>query len=362
MSLINVDKMADSQGGVLAPISSVMRNRIQNGAMIIDQRNAGASVTQTTGIVYTLDRWRIIGSVTSKFTVQQNAGAVIPPTGFKSYLGVTSSAATTPASGDLYRLEQAIEGYNIADLNFGTANAKTITASFWVRSSLTGTFGGALWNVDATRAYVFSYTISAANTWEYKTVTIAGDTSGTWNSVNGQGLVFQFSIGAGSNNLATTGSWGSTLKTGVTGQVNVVGTSGATFYITGVQLEVGTQATSYEYENFGVTLQKCQRYFCKTFNYATAPAQNAGTAGSIGFISQAAQLWDAMWRFPVEMRAAPTAASFSTNAASSNWSTNTDTPTASLLLIGATGLVCRASTPAAAGRGYNIHITATAEL
>jgi hypothetical protein len=354
---------AASWEAVSTPLSSVFRNRIINGHMVIDQRNAGASVTQTTGIVYTVDRWRTIGSVTSKFTVQQNAGLVTPPAGFRNYLRVTSSAATTPASGDSYRVEQAIEGYNIADLDFGTANAKTITASFWVRSSLTGTFGGALWNVDATRAYVFSYTISAADTWEYKTVTIAGDTSGTWNSVNGQGLVFQFSIGAGSNNLATAGSWGSTFKTGVTGQVNVVGTSGATFYITGVQLEAGSVATSFDYENFSVTLQKCQRYYCKTFATGTAPAQNIGAAGSIGFISQAVQPWDAMWRFPVEMRVLPsTIVTFSTNQAGANWSLNTDAPTATPLNIGSSGLAIRASTPGAAGRGYSLHATASAEL
>jgi len=276
MSTINVNRIVDSSGGVLSPISSIMRNRLINGNMVIDQRNAGASVTQTNAISYTLDRWRIFGSVTSKFTAQQDAGAVTPPAGFRDYLGITSSAATSLSSGDGYRLEQSIEGYNIADLDFGTANAKTITASFWVRSSLTGTFGGSLWNVDATRVYVFSYTISAANTWEYKTVTIAGDTSGTWNSVNGQGLVFQFSLGAGSDNLGTAGSWGSTFKTGVTGQVNVVGTNGATFYITGVQLEVGTQATSFEYRQYTTELQLCQRYFETNYNAGTAVGTSFG--------------------------------------------------------------------------------------
>jgi len=299
MSQINVNRVVDTSGGVLAPISSVMRNRIINGAMVIDQRNAGASVTQTNAISYTLDRWRIFGSVTSKFTVQQDAGSVTPPAGFRDYLGITSSAATSLSSGDGYRLEQAIEGYNIADLDFGTANAKTITASFWVRSSLTGTFGGALWNVDATRVYVFSYTISAANTWEYKTVTIAGDTSGTWNSVNGQGLVFQFSLGAGSDNLETAGSWGSTFKTGVTGQVNVVGTSGATFYITGVQLEVGTQATSFEYRQYTTELQLCQRY-CIKYN-AGGVYQRYG-----GGLNDTTTTNFSTINLAVEMRTAPT--------------------------------------------------------
>lgn len=237
------------------------KNRIINGGMTIDQRNAGASVTQTAALTYSLDRWRIFGSSTSKFTVQQNAGSVTPPTGFTNYLGVTSSSAYTVGSGETYRVEQPIEGYNLADLGWGTANAKTITISFWVRSSLTGTFGGALWNVDATRAYPFSYTISSANTWEQKTVTIVGDTTGTWNTTNSSGLVLQFSMGAGSTYLGTAGSWGGTFYTGVTGQTNIVATNGATFYITGVQLEVGSQATSFDYRDYGRELIMCQRYY-----------------------------------------------------------------------------------------------------
>jgi hypothetical protein len=231
--------------------------------MVLDQRNAGASVTPTDG-QYTLDRWLVETSQSSKLSVQQNAGAVTPPAGFTNYLGVTSLSAYTPVSTDYIWLSQRIEGFNVADLGFGTANAKTITLSFWVRSSLTGSFGASVSNV-AARVYPFNYTISAANTWEQKSVTIVGDTSGTWNTGNGSGMRIQFNLGTGSNRLGTSSAWGSTdFRGGLTGATAVVGTNGATFYITGVQLEVGTQATSFEYRQCGTELALCQRYFEKS--------------------------------------------------------------------------------------------------
>jgi len=240
------------------------RNRIINGAMVIDQRNAGASVTaSTTGsYVYTLDRWRYYATAASKYTVQQNAGSVTPPVGFTSYLGVTSSSAYSVGSGDTFFISQVIEGYNIADLTWGTANASSVTLSFWVRSSLTGTFGGSLRNVDApNRSYPFSYTISSANTWEQKTIAIAGDTSGTWNTTNGQGIQVQWNLGSGSTFSGTAGSWQAGNLISPTGATSVVGTNGATFYITGVQLEAGTTASPFEYRQYGTELLLCQRYY-----------------------------------------------------------------------------------------------------
>ena len=261
MSTINVNRMVDSQGGVLAPISSVMRNRIINGDMRIDQRNAGASVAPASG-AYLLDRWQNYNNTaSSKFTVQQNAGSVTPPTGFTNYLGVTSTSAHTITSTDYFTIQQKIEGYNIADLGWGTANAKTVTLSFWVRSSLTGTFGGSFTNNAFNRSYPFSYTISAANTWEYKTVTVAGDTSGTWLTTNGRGIEVGFGLGVGSDSSGTANAWAGSWYPSVTGATSVVSTNGATFYITGVQLEVGTQATSFEYRQYGQELALCQRYF-----------------------------------------------------------------------------------------------------
>ena len=242
--------------------ASIMKNRIINGAMVIDQRNGGASVTATTASLYTLDRWQSIASVSSKYTVQQNAGSVTPPAGFTNYLGVTSSSAYSVLAGDYFSLVQKIEGYNVADLGFGSANAKTVTLSFWVRSSLTGTFGGGISNAGATRWYPFSYTISSANTWEQKSITIAGDTTGTWVTTSGIGILTSFALGYGSTyGNGTAGAWTSSDFESVTGAVSVVGTSGATFYITGVQLEVGSSATGFEYRIYSTELMNCQRYY-----------------------------------------------------------------------------------------------------
>lgn len=240
-----------------------MKSRIINGAMSIDQRNAGASVTiGATGQTYTLDRWFAQSVNASKFSVQQNAGSVTPPVGFNNYLGITSLASTSSASTDYYSLVQAVEGFNFADLGWGTANAKTVTLSFQVYSSLTGTFSGSLTNSAGNRSYPFTYTVSSANTWTTATVTIAGDTTGTWvGATNGAGVYLRFDLGMGSNYRSTANSWQAGFYYGVTGSVSVVGTNGATFYLTGVQLEVGSTATSFDYRPYGTELNLCQRYF-----------------------------------------------------------------------------------------------------
>jgi hypothetical protein len=236
------------------------RNRIINGDMRIDQRNAGASVTPTNG-QYLVDRWRASLSVSSKYSVQQNAGSVTPPVGFTNYLGCTSLSTYSVGAGEVFVVSQRIEGFNGADLNWGAANAKTVTISFLVYSSLTGAFGGSLQNNGGTRSYPFSYTISTANTWEQKTITVAGDTSGTWLTTNGVGIVLNFSLGVGSTFSGTAGSWSGSNFVSATGATSIVGTNGATFYITGVQLEKGTTATSFDYRPFGTELALCQRYF-----------------------------------------------------------------------------------------------------
>jgi hypothetical protein len=235
-------------------------NRIINGGMTIDQRNAGAATANTIN-GYTLDRWVVGQDVTGKLIVQQNAGSVTPPAGFINYLGITSQSAYTVTSTQQFYLQQPIEGLNVADLAWGTASAKTVTLSFWVRSSLTGTFGGALKNSSTARSYPFSYTISVANTWEQKSVTIAGDTTGTWLTTNGVGIYLAFGLGVGSTLSGTAGAWAAANYTSATGAVSVVGTNGATFYITGVQFEVGSQATSFDFRDYGTELVRCQRYY-----------------------------------------------------------------------------------------------------
>lgn len=279
------------------------RNRIINGAMTIDQRNAGAIYSSLSGGPYVLDRWNALLTQTSKFTVQQNSGSVTPPVGFTNYLGCVSTSAFSIGAGDVFAVRQFIEGFNTADLSWGTANAKTITLSFWVRSSLTGTFGGNLQNNAQTQAYPFSYTISAANTWEQKSVTITGSTTAVWETGNQIGMQVAFSLGSGTTYSGTAGAWVSSNIWSVTGATSVVGTSGATFYITGVQLEEGTTATSFEREIYSVTLQKCQRYYY----------QNTNTSGSFsellvgGIATGGGQSAWGTWIYTVTMRAAPTA-------------------------------------------------------
>jgi hypothetical protein len=262
------------------------KNRIINGDMRIDQRNAGASGTAINS--YTVDRWYYQASQASKGTWQQNAGSVTPPTGFINYLGFTSSSAYSVAAGDYFRFYQAIEGLNVADLAWGTANAKTVTLSFWVYSSLTGTFGG---SVLGGQTYVFSYSIPTANTWTQISVTIAGSTSGSWVTTNSTGVLVGFSLGAGSTYSGTAGSWSSGNYVSATGATSVVGTSGATFYITGVQLETGSVATTFDYRNYGTEFAMCQRYY-SVFWVGADWVQGSYAAQGV--------------TYPVTMRASPT--------------------------------------------------------
>ena len=287
MSTVKANTFQDASGGSTATINGMtptadslqgFRNRIINGDMRIDQRNAGASVTPTTN-TYTLDRWNSANSVTSKYTVQQNAGSVTPPAGFKNYLGATSSSAYSVGSGEYFSLVQPIEGFNVADLGWGAAGAATVTLSFWVRSSLTGTFGGAFNDSVFSRSYPFSYTISAANTWELKSVTVAGDTSGTWLTTNGVGIFVRFSLGSGATVSGTAGSWAGAAYTSATGATSVVGTNGATFYITGVQLEVGSVATPFERRPYGMELALCLRYYEKSYRQSVAVPTNSSLNG-----------------------------------------------------------------------------------
>lgn len=257
---VNADVIGTSVVGsnLGAGNASIMKNRIINGAMVISQRNGTSAVTIDGGASYTLDRYLCQDNTDGSYTVTQSSTA---PTGFTNSMLVTitgtDSSLTTTQFG---RIVQRIEGFNTADLGWGTADAKTVTLSFWVRSSVTGTFSGTLLNNDSNRIYAFTYTINSANTWEYETITIAGDTTGTWATNNTTGIELNLSIGAGPDRSVTAGSWGTSLAYAATGQTNLFATSGATFYITGVQLEVGSSATGFEYRQYGTELALCQRY------------------------------------------------------------------------------------------------------
>jgi hypothetical protein len=245
----------DSSLQAAAASPYVLKNRIINGDMRIAQRGTGA----VTADGFPVDRFIVVNSTDGAFSAQQDSSA---PAGFTNSLKFTTTTVDSSlASTQSIYVQQRIEGNNVADLGFGTANAKTITVSFWVRSSLTGNFGGAIINNAFNRSYPFSYTISAADTWEYKTITISGDTTGTWLTDAGRGLILNFSLGAGTDRVGTAGSWVGANNQGVTGQTQVIGTLNATWYITGVQLEVGTSATPFERRLYNQELANCQRYF-----------------------------------------------------------------------------------------------------
>ena len=255
---VNADNLTSSTGGVISPNITSLRNRIINGAMGINQYTSG-SVSLSASGVFPLDRFRAFGSGwgSSVATGQQSSSA---PAGFQNSLLITSSGTTT--SNSVYGIAQCIEGQNIYDLGWGTANAKTVTLSFWVYSSLTGTFSGALVNGATNYSYVYTYSIPTANTWTQISVTIAGPTAGSWVTTNttNQGVYVVFDMGSGSTYTTTAGAWTSGFYVRATGSSSVIATNAATWYVTGVQLEVGTQATSFDYRPYGTELALCQRY------------------------------------------------------------------------------------------------------
>jgi hypothetical protein len=288
-----------------------MKNRIINGAMVIDQRNAGASVANAGAgtAQYLLDRWQFFENGSMAFSAQQSTTA---PTGFVNSLLLTVTTSASPSSATRCQLVQRIEGFNTADLMWGTANARTVTLSFWVRSSLTGTFGGSMQNNAQNRAYPFQYTISSANTWEQKSITVAGDTSGTWVTNNEIGLSITFDLGMGSDLLGTAGAWASSDFRGATGDVKLAETNGATWYVTGVQLEVGSTATSFDYRPYGTELALCQRYYYKTTTVATGVI-------AVGAFADSTTSFGGYGSFPIRLRATPTALSQSGTASDYNW-------------------------------------------
>lgn len=356
------------QGAAASPFG--LKNRIINGDMRIDQRNAGGSITPTDGS-YNLDRWTTWLSQSSKITLQQNQGAVTPPAGFTNYLGITSSSAYTVGVGEVFAVRQHIEGYNIADLAWGTANAKTITLSFWVRSSLTGTFGGALGNSDFSKTYPFSYTISAANTWEQKTVTVAGPTDGTWNTTNSQGITVVFSLGSGANVSGTAGTWSGNYYVSSTGATSVVGTNAATFYITGVQLEVGSTATPFERRQYGQELLLCQRYYENTYDAGTKVGTNIGNDSQSrhGFaVVSNSKAWAAGASYKVKKRTNPSVTLYDRAGTSGQWYWGTygvNEATSATVIAGSCQnelqMLYTTSYPAGTNGAYG-HFTADAEL
>ena len=286
---VNADSLVSSDGGVISPNINSLRNRIINGAMVIAQRGTGTTTVTANGY-YSCDRWNTLQNASSKYSVGQSSTA---PAGFTKSLLLTSLSAYTVGAAEQFVVRQGIEGVNTADLGWGATGAQTVTVSFWVRSSLTGSFGAALYNNGGDRSYPFSYTISAANTWEQKSVTIAGDTTGTWvTDSSGAGIYVSFSLGSGSTYSGTANAWAAAYYVQPTGSTSLLATNGATLYITGVQLEKGSTATSFDYRPYGTELALCQRYYIST------PTNTFGSAGAAALQAGA--------QFPVGMRSTPT--------------------------------------------------------
>ena len=315
MSTLATNAITDAAGGNTATINGYTptvsnmagRNRIINGDMRIDQRNAGAAVTGDGA--YPVDRFQLRNGSDGTVSGQQISDA---PSGFVNSFKWTTTAADASLSAAQYTAVYTnIEGLNITDFAWGTASAATVTLSFWVKSSITGTFSGALANSAYDRSYPFNYTISVASTWEYKTITIAGDTSGTWLTTNGIGIRLYMSLGAGSDFTGTANAWNATGRTAsTTGTASVIGTLNATWQITGVQLEAGSVATPFENVDYSEMLRRCQRYFSKSNDQSAGlPAltgtdiyyQNAG-----GICTDTEDFAPCSLIFPVVMRAAPT--------------------------------------------------------
>jgi hypothetical protein len=308
MSTVRANQFLDAAGGNTATINGMtptaqslqgFRNRIINGDMRIDQRNAGASVNMSSSVTYAIDRWWTFEDTDGTMTAQRST---VAPAGFtNSFLCTTTSADASLGATQRVMIGQRIEGFNVADLGWGTASAVSATLSFKVRSSLTGTFGGVIKNANSTRSYPFTYTISAANTYEDKTVVIPGDTTGTWLTDNGTGMEVNFGLGVGSTFSGTAGAWAGADLNSATGAVSVVGTNGATFYITGVQLEAGSVATPFERRDYGRELIMCQRYFVRWVGSTGISGPSFVGSGVVA----AAASWYLTVPTPVTLRATP---------------------------------------------------------
>ena len=301
MSNLSVNTITDASGGSTASINGLTpqasnmqpHNLIINGAMTVAQRGTSFSVDGT--FAKTLDRYTVADGSAGSFTVDQSTDT---PDNFKNSLKITvASADTSIAAGDYAWLQYIIEGNDCAYLSLGQSSAQTYTLSFWIKSSVTGTFSGGFENWDGGRGYAFTYAITSANTWEYKTVTVAGDTGGgNWKTDNLAGLFIYWDLGTGTDRTAAAaGSWSAARSIGVDGSTKLVSTNAATFYLTGVQLEAGSTASSFAHENYSDTLRKCQRYYWQNTNAYSYYAYQYSTGNKFMPIF-----------YPVEMRTTPT--------------------------------------------------------
>ena len=274
--------------------SSFLRNRIINGDMRVFQRN---TVANTNG-EYSVDRWRYV--ITSTGTAQATQSQVSPEGFTESILFDVVTVDTSIAASELAALYQSIEGYNISDLYWGAVGAKSVTLSFWVYSTTTGTFCVSFRNGSNDRSYIAEYTINAINTWEYKTITVPGPTTGTWDTTNGEGLSIIFTVAVGTTYRTTANAWASGNFLGTANQTNLLANAANSIRFTGVQLEEGTVATPFERQLYNAQLAQCQRYY-----YRVTAAGTSRIFGN-GYVTSAT-IADFTTPFPVTMRDEPSA-------------------------------------------------------
>ena len=278
------------------------RNLLINGSMICSQR--GTSETGvTSGGYYTVDRFKTAYNGSPDELVVTHEQSTDAPTGFSNSFKLTvTTAETTLAADERVRFQQRIEGQNLQHLKYGTSNAEYITLSFYVKSNVTGTYGVHLENTDSSRSVCASYTINAANTWEKKTISFAGDTTGSFDNDNNRSLDVNWVLAAGTNytsgTLATSWEADTDANNAPSGQANIIDTVSNYFAITGVQLEVGEQATPFEHRSYGDELARCQRY---GWRIAEGLPKRVATGTWNNSISA-----DIIWPLPVQMRATPT--------------------------------------------------------
>jgi len=373
MSQLKVNSIVDAAGGSSAvlygvaspPNSMGFRNRIINGEMRIDQRGLAGGANVTTANYYGLDRW----------TVSRNGGAAVigyghgtglatsSAAGFTDYLSTAVNTAASPAASDFSFIRQWVEGLNVADLAWGTSAASSITISFYVSASITGTYAASVRNSAGNRSYVSTFSIAVANSWQYVTLTIPGDTSGTWLKNNEQGLALTFDLGSGSNSNTTAGAWQAGAFSRTSGCVTPVATSGATFYITGVQLEAGTVASPFERRDYGRELMMCQRYYQTTYNGVVAGT--VSTSGNLArYLDGTTAYASHSGQFPVAMRATPTMAVYNPNTgAVSSMAADASNPAAVATALGPTGYRLYVNNVSVGvSVGLSAHYTANSEL
>ena len=352
----------------IAP-GQAFKNRIQNGQMYIDQRNAGSTITINSGTItnasYCVDRWAGAGQPTDGvFTMRRNASGL---TQFPTCLTIqTTTADASIGAAQFYLFSQKVEGYNWRDALYGTASARTATLSFWVKSTLTGTFDVAVRNSATNRNYAMTYTINSAGTWEYKTITFTGDTTGTWVTDNGVGLDILFGLGYGSDYKGTLNTWGTSSILGSNSSTALIGTLNANLNITGVQLELGSNATEFEYRPIETELSMCERYYTKTYSLEVAPGA-ASAAGTISYRAPTATTTYSFWsQFRKSMRISPTVTILSASGAAGfmrNTSASADVAVTGINAIGMSGW-CQVTSGSNSvdGNDYGVHYTAHADM